>query len=151
MLARLEESRDNPDVRLVVASIGDGIVGMAMLTHQPFVTMFENPAVHLHALHVRTGSRRRGVGRALVASAAAYAEECGADQIMSDVPPALRETNRFYARLGFAPVLVRRAVGVPALRRKMASESPGSALNELLARRRTVRTRSRLPQPLSNR
>jgi GNAT superfamily N-acetyltransferase len=154
VLDRLHRALDNPDVRLLVATIDEEPVGMAMLTHQPFASLFDAHAVHLHALHVRSGHRRRGVGRALVASAATYAEECGADQVMTNVPPQLRETNRFYARLGFAPVYLRRSVAVAALRRKLCADSRSGALEEMLSRRRTLRTRAglqRVPQPLTPR
>ena len=63
--------------------------------------------------------RRRGAGRALVAAAAAFAEERGLDQLVVSVHPGSREANRFFARLGFAPLAVRRSAPVAAVRRRL--------------------------------
>jgi GNAT superfamily N-acetyltransferase len=141
--AWLEEAGHNADLRFLVAVVDEELVGMAVLSHQPFATLFDCPAVSVHALHVRSGHRRRGVGRALVSSAAAYADARGADQLITNVYPHLRETNRFYARLGFGPVLVRRSASVATLRRKLAADSR-TGLDEVLQRRRSLRSRSRV-------
>jgi GNAT superfamily N-acetyltransferase len=148
LTARILETQDNPDVRLLVATLDGERVGVAVLTHQPFATLFDCPAVSVQALHVRSGHRRRGVGRALVASAAAYADERGADQLFTNVFPHLRETNRFYARLGFGPVIVRRSVSVAMLRRKLASET---RVDDVLLRRRSLRSRTRVRDALVSR
>jgi GNAT superfamily N-acetyltransferase len=149
LLTRLAEARDNPDVRVLVAVIDDRLVGMAVVTHQPFASMFDCRAVQVNALHVRAGFRRRGAGRALISGAVAFAEERGADQIVTSVYPHLRETNRFYARLGFGPVLVRRSTSVASLRRKLAAAGAGACSDEVLLRRSSLRTRSRMRQALA--
>jgi ribosomal protein S18 acetylase RimI-like enzyme len=141
VLARLREAQGNPDIRIVVATIGTEVVGMALLTHQPLLAFFDADAVHLHYLHVRSGHRQRGVGHALIAAAAAYADETGADHLMTNVSPHLREANRFYARLGFTPMVVRRSVALPVLRRRLAGGG-AAARTELLSRRRSMRTRA---------
>ncbi len=144
VLARLAEAQANPDVRVVVATIAGEVVGMAVLTHQPFAALFDARAAHVHYLHVRAGHRRRGAGRALVAAAVAFADEHGAEHVVTSVYSHLREANRFYARLGFGPMVVRRVAAVPALRRKLAAEARVGALDEILQRRRSLRGRSRL-------
>lgn len=140
-LARLAQVADDPHCRIVVAVLDDEVAGMAVLTHQPFAPLHDIRSVHLHFLHVQPGRRRRGVGRALVAAATTYAEEMQAEHVVTSVYPQLREANRFYARLGFTPVVVRRVATVAALRRRLAVEGQG-ATGEVVARRRMRRLRT---------
>ncbi len=65
--------------------------------------------------------KRRGAGKALVAAAAALAEERGIEQLVVSVNPGSRDANRFFARLGFAPLAVRRAAPVAVVRRSLAA------------------------------
>ena len=119
--------------------------GLAVLTHQPFAVLFDTHSVHLHFMHVRPGFRRRGVGHALVSAATAFAEEVGAEQLMTSTLPQTREENRFFARLGLAPVVIRRAAPVATVRRRLAADAGAVvAVEDLLARRRSLRSRSRL-------
>ena len=67
-----------------------------------------------------TGYQRRGAGKALVAAVTAFAEERGLDQIVVSVHPGSREANRFFARLGFAPLAVRRVAPVAVVRRRLS-------------------------------
>jgi hypothetical protein len=62
-----------------------------------------------------------------------------ADHVVTNVYPQLRDCNRFLARLGFAPVITRRVVALPALRRRLAIEARAGSADEVLARRRSVR------------
>ena len=55
-------------------------------------------------LHVRRSSAA-GVGRALLAAAAWFADEVGAEDVSVNVPSGLREANRFYAKIGFTPMV----------------------------------------------
>jgi L-amino acid N-acyltransferase YncA len=137
--------RANPDHRLMVATIGDQAVGMACFTHQPFVPLNEAGSVHVTYLHVCGQFRRRGVGHALVAAAAAYAEEVNAEHVVAGVLPGLREPNRFFARMGFSPVMMNRAAPTAALRRRLAVESHARPVEDLLALRRSLRFRNPLP------
>lgn len=142
---RLDAAEADPDLRILVAELAGQIAGMAVLTHQPYAVLFDVRSVHLHFMHVRPACRRRGVGHALVAAAAAYADEVGADQIMTTTLPQTRDENRFFARLGFAPVVIRRAAAVATVRRRLAADAGAvSAVEDLLARRRSLRTRTRL-------
>jgi GNAT superfamily N-acetyltransferase len=138
--ARLEWVRDDPSSRALVAVVDDDeVAGMTLLTESPYAPLFEQRAVHAHYLHVRDGFRRRGVGKALLAAAVAFAEEVGAEHVMTSVLPQMRETQRFYARLGFSPVVVRRSAPVSVLRRRLAPSSATSVTDNLLARRRSLR------------
>jgi len=100
---------------------GEEVLGMALLTVGPATALLDQPAVHLNHAVVADRHRRRGAGRALVAAAATFAEERGLDQLVVSVHPASREANRFFARLGFAPLAVRRTASVLAVRRRLSA------------------------------
>ncbi len=137
---RLAWVATDPSSRVVVAIVDDAeVAGMTLLTESPYAPLFEQRAVHAHYLHVRDGFRRRGVGKALLAAAVAFAEEVGAEHVMTSVLPQMRETQRFYARLGFSPVVVRRSAPVSVLRRRLAPSGATSVTDNLLARRRSLR------------
>jgi ribosomal protein S18 acetylase RimI-like enzyme len=136
---RLRDLADSPMSRVLVAVVDDEVAGMAVLTRGPYAPLLEQTAVHLHYLHVREDCRRRGVGQALIAAAVGFAEEVGAEHVVTSVLPQAREANRFYARLGFGPVVVRRSVPVSLLRRRLAAEGVASLGDRMLAKRRSLR------------
>ena len=137
---RLAWVATDPSSRVLVAIVDDAeVAGMTLLTEAPYAPLFDQRAVHTHYLHVRDGFRRRGVGKALLAAAVAFAEEVGAEHVMTSVLPQMRETQRFYARLGFSPVVVRRSAPVSVLRRRLAPSGATSVTDNLLARRRSLR------------
>ncbi|MEO7979681.1 MAG: GNAT family N-acetyltransferase [Sporichthyaceae bacterium] len=138
--ARLEWIAQDPSSRALVAIVDDDqVAGMTLLTEQPYAPLFEQRAVHAHYLHVGDGYRRRGVGKALLAAAVLFADEVGAEHVMTSVLPQMRETQRFYARLGFSPVVVRRSAPVSVLRRRLAPSGAPTVTGNLLARRRSLR------------
>ncbi len=141
--ARLEQLRDDPDVRVVVATVHQATVGMAVLSVGALAPMSDVRAVQLHHLVVTDSHRRRGVGRALVAAALAFADEQSVEHVSVAAYASLREVNRFYARLGFAPLVVRRVAPTAVLRRTLAtSEAPGTRLDVI---RRRARGRRVIP------
>jgi hypothetical protein len=89
--------------------------------------------------------RHHGIGHALVAAAADFASERHIDHVAVSVYPSLRDANRFYARLGFAPVAVRRIAPVAVLRRRLGSDPTGAMVSDA-AVRRTRLLRSVQPQ-----
>jgi GNAT superfamily N-acetyltransferase len=139
VLDRLKLIEDDPHSRALVAEVDGDVAGMAVLTTSSFAPLFDQEAVHVHYLHVREGYRRRGVGHGLLAAAVSMADEAGVEHILTSVMPLLRDTQRFYARLGFAPVVVRRSVPVSALRRRLAGDGGMSLADNVVARRRTLR------------
>lgn len=119
---RLRDALADPRRHVVVAQSEAGeTLGMALLTVADANALFDSPAVHMTHAVVGDRFRRRGAGRALVAAAVAYAEEHGTDQVVVSVRPGSREANRFYARLGFAPLALRRSASVSTLRRSLAT------------------------------
>jgi GNAT superfamily N-acetyltransferase len=139
VLDRLRTVSDDPASRALVAVLDGQPAGLAVLTCTAYAALFDQTAVHVHYLHVREGSRRRGVGRALLAAAVSFADEVGAEHVITSVLPQLRETQRFYARLGFGPVVVRRSVPVATLRRHLAGDLRATVADNVLARRRSLR------------
>jgi GNAT superfamily N-acetyltransferase len=139
VLERLEAVSQDPNSCALVAVVDGEVVGMTVLTVTSYAPLFDQRAVHAHYLHVRDGYRRRGVGTALLAAAVSFADDAGAEHVLTSVPPQLRETHRFYARLGFGPVVVRRSVPVSILRRRLAGSTAPSTSDHLVARRRSLR------------
>ena len=139
LLAQLSGMTQDPDAVAMIATVDDQVAGMAVFTCSSYAPLFDQRVVHTHYLHVREGFRRRGVGKALLSSAVSFADRMGAEHVVATVLPQLRETHRFYARLGFGPVAVRRSVPVNVLRRRLVPVAPASVTDHLLARRRSVR------------
>lgn len=139
ILQRLELVDSDPQSRALVAVLDDEVVGVVLLTATAYAPLFDQRAVHANYLHVREGYRKRGVGRALLAAAVSFADEAGAEHVITSVLPQMRDTQRFYARLGFAPVVVRRSVPVPVLRRRLAGATATTLVDHLVARRRSLR------------
>lgn len=137
VLDRLAAVERDPCSRALVAVVDGEVAGMAVLSVTPYAPLFDQRAIQAHYLHVRDGFRRQGVGKALLAAAVAFADETGAEHVLTSVLPQMRDTQRFYARLGFSPVVVRRAAPVSILRRRLAG--PVGAAEHVLARRRTLR------------
>lgn len=141
---RYAEALADPDRHVVVVvddrhgSAGEPL-GMAMLMVAPANALLDQPAVHMSHAVVADRHRRRGAGRALVAAAAAYAEKHCVEQLVVSVHPGSRDANRFFARLGFAPLAVRRAAPVAAVRRKLAVAEVGRGDHVVRGRRRLVR------------
>ena len=125
---------------------GEQVLGMALLTIAPANALLDHEAVHMSHAVVADRHRRRGAGRALVAAAAAFADERGVDQLVVSVHPGSRDANRFFARLGFAPLAVRRSTTVAAVRRRLAAGEIRPIENVVRRRRRPERVlRSVLP------
>ncbi|MEO6714269.1 MAG: GNAT family N-acetyltransferase [Mycobacteriales bacterium] len=133
--------------RLVVATAGADILGMALFTIVSSSTLLDVPTVQVSHMYVVDGHRKRGVGKSLVAAAVSYAEERGVDQVMVSVAPGARDANRFYARLGFAPTVVRRVAPTAVLRRQLAAEegAPTALRRELRLRREALVGAQRKP------
>ena len=135
--ARYLEALDAPDRHLVVATDDSGArLGMALITIASANALLDSLAVHMSHAVVSNRYRRRGAGKALVAAVASFAEERGLDEIVVSVPPGSRDANRFFARLGFAPLAVRRVAPVALVRRHLPAEGRRT---EVAARRRARR------------
>lgn len=107
--------------RLVVAvdEGTGGVVGMAVFGVDVVSTLADVPSIYVSNLVVAPQHRHRGAGRALLAAAVSYADELGLDYVIAGVATGGREANRFLARLGFAPLVLRRIASVASLRRTL--------------------------------
>ncbi len=140
----------DPTHRLVLAvdHLTGEVMGAAVLGADTVTGLLDPPSVYVSHLLVAPEHRKRGAGRALVAAAAGYAEELGVESVVVGVSPTGRDANRFFARLGFAPLVIRRIAPVAALRRTLGQPDPGADLRGHVARRDGIRARAGLVRAL---
>jgi len=106
--------------RVVLAeSDGGTTVGVAVFSLDIISALLTVPVVYVSHVIVPGLERDRAVGRAIIDAAATFAEEIGAEHVIVGLSPGGRESNRFFARLGFTPLTMRRIASVPALRRSL--------------------------------
>jgi GNAT superfamily N-acetyltransferase len=142
VLAVLPGSNTGSDTTMEVA------VGLAVLGVDPLSLVLGNPQVTVDTFVVHREHRRRGTGAVLLAAAARYAEETGADHVVAAVGGHEAERQRFFARMGFAPLTTRRIVTVDSLTRSLAAWQRGS-LSAPVARRHTPARRRPVLRGLS--
>jgi len=141
--ARYLEALDDPERHLVIAvAEDDSPLGMALFSVALANALLDAPALHVSHAVVADRHRRRGAGKALMAAAAAFAEERGLEQVVVSVNPGSRDANRFFARLGFAPLAVRRVAPTAVLRRRLV---PGDVRTVEHVVRRRPRRIGRVP------
>jgi GNAT superfamily N-acetyltransferase len=123
---------------------GELPVGLAVLGLDPLSQVLGNPQVTVDTFVVHREHRRRGTGAALLAAAAAYAAENGAAHVVAAVAGHEAERQRFFARMGFAPLTTRRIVALESLTRSLAAWQR-SGLTVPAPRRAASRRRSLPP------
>ena len=139
LLGRIDRAERDPERKLMVALHDRHVVGVACFTFEGLSPLDEDLAVHIPYLHVLESHRRHGVGSALLSAAADFAETNGAQHVIVSVPQTLREANRFYARLGLAPVVAHRSAATATLRRRLEGDA-GDRIHEVISQRRRART-----------
>jgi GNAT superfamily N-acetyltransferase len=142
---------DDPGHRVVLAVLpgsttgsGDAMevaVGLAVLGVDPLSLVLGNPQVTVDTFVVHREHRRRGTGAVLLAAAARYAQETGADHVVAAVGGHEAERQRFFARMGFAPLTTRRIVTVDSLTRSLAAWQRGGLPVNLSRRPAAARRR----------
>ena len=100
---------------------GEVAVGLAVLGVDPLSLVLGTPQVTIDTFVVHRDHRRRGAGAVLLAAAAAYARETGAAHVVAAVGGHEAERQRFFARMGFAPLTTRRIVPRETLSRSLAA------------------------------
>ncbi|HJQ00681.1 MAG TPA: GNAT family N-acetyltransferase [Jatrophihabitans sp.] len=126
--------------RLVLVAIDEAtgqLVGYAVMLEERVGVLVPTTALYISHLLVAPSFRKRGAGRALLTGAVRHAEDREIDHVVVGVQSAARDANRYLARLGFAPLVVRRIASVPTLRRSLGIID--SIDRVALRRRRTVR------------
>jgi GNAT superfamily N-acetyltransferase len=122
----------DPDHRVILAVLpacsapdggrdGEQAVGLAVLGIDPLSVILGVPQVTVDNLVVHREHRRRGVGAALLAAAVAYATEAGAEHVVAACGGHEAERQRFFARMGFAPLTTRRIVSRQGLTRSLSA------------------------------
>lgn len=105
----------------------------------------DEPSLVVEAVYVATTARRRGIGHALMSSAADLAHESGAVDVYASPIPGARGMQRFFVQLGFTPAASHRMTTLASLRRRLADAPPSRrrsvqrGLEDLIARRRQSR------------
>jgi GNAT superfamily N-acetyltransferase len=140
---RMAEVLVDPTCRVVLACSDGAPAGMVVLKVARPDPLSDAQVVQVAHIVVSGTSRHHGVGHALLAAAADFATERHSDHVAVSVYPSLRDASRFYARLGFAPLAVRRIAPVSVLRRRLDNDSTMPLLGD------AVRRRTRLIRPIA--
>lgn len=136
------------DERLVVAEYDGEVAGAVHLRATTISPINLELVVQAISPHVFPQYRRHGIGRALMESAAVFAEERGIGHVATAAVAGAREANRFMARLGLGPHALLRLAPTAVLRAKLGVQSPvigrttargGRQLTHVLAARRSLR------------
>lgn len=109
---------DESTVLVAADDVGE-IVGLVVVSEGDIAAITDVPALHISQLLVVPGHRRRGVGRALLAASVHLADQRGIEHIVATAVSGSRDANRYLARLGFAPLVVRRIATTATLRRSL--------------------------------
>lgn len=132
---RVTGSIETCEFTTLVALEGDDLVGFINYTLELNNPLVEAPTLVVSGMHVQAVERRRGVGAALLQAVLAAGDEAGVTEISVTVPPEMRAANRYLAKLGFAPVLLRRSTTASALRERLAPQQTRTRRAVLKARR----------------
>lgn len=145
---RLAAALDSGGITAYLAFSNDEPVGYAVTSDTSAPVLVDAPALTIEQLYVIQVARKHGVARALLTLIASRAERCGAEIIATNVPSQVRDANRFFARLGFTPQVVRRATPTAALLRRLAGPEARPAVERAVLRRRVARLRSGRAHPV---
>ena len=114
-------------VRTLLVAVDEvgAMVGLLVARDDEIGAIDLTPVLHVTHLMVAPKQRRRGVGRLLLTAVVHLADERGMDHILATAGSGSREANRYLARLGFAPLVVRRIAATSVLRRALRmAEAP---------------------------
>ncbi len=118
----------DPEHRVVIAEQDSTRpLGVAVFSVDTISALLAVPVVYVSHVLVPGLERHSPVGQALVAAATTFAEEIDAEHVIVGVNPGGRETNRFFARLGFAPLIIRRIASVSTLRKRLHEKTEADA------------------------
>jgi ribosomal protein S18 acetylase RimI-like enzyme len=119
--ARLASLLSCDDRKILVATddATGHIVGFVVVSEDEAGAIVRTPVLNLSHLVVDKAFRRRGIGRALLGACVHMAEQQGIDYVVASAVTSSRDANRYLARLGFAPFVVRRIAPTAVLRRSL--------------------------------
>jgi predicted N-acetyltransferase YhbS len=134
---------DVPAVYVATDETCGEVIGLIVLDDSDAGIVLPVPALVVSYLLVDKEHRRRGTGRALLSMALHVADQRGVDHVVASATASSRDGNRYLARLGFAPLVVRRIVPSSVLRRSLGmAEVP-----DRLAVMRRIRSGRRTGRP----
>lgn len=139
VLADTEHGTRDDAVRVLVAEHDGQIAGAVLVRLATLSPLNLEPVVHVVSPHVFPAFRRRGVGRALMDGAVAFAEEQGIDHVMTAATSGSRDANRFMARLGLGPHATLRVAPTAAVRGRLTASRPMTATTARAERRQVTR------------
>ncbi|MCW2851187.1 MAG: GCN5-related N-acetyltransferase [Nocardioides sp.] len=134
----------SPEQRMLVAEYDGALAGAILLRVATLSAINLEQTVQAISPHVFPQYRRHGIGRALMESAVAFAEELGIAHVATGATSGSRDANRFMARLALGPYVTVRLAPTVAVRTKLTAQRPALAGNgrqrtRLLAARRSMR------------
>jgi predicted N-acetyltransferase YhbS len=139
--------------RIVVAEYDGEVAGAVHLRACTLSPINLEPVVQAISPHVLPAFRRRGIGRALMGAAVAFAEERGVAHIATAAVSGSRDANRFMARLALGPYAVLRLAPIVMVQAKLDAQAPATGLatgrsgtrqlTHVLAARRSTRRAQR--------
>jgi ribosomal protein S18 acetylase RimI-like enzyme len=141
-LARLPErfselvQAEDRTVLVAVEAGTEDVVGVVVVIEDEVGAVTPTRVLSISQLVVTRSLRRRGIGRSLMAAAVHLADQRGIEHIVASAATDSREANRYLARLGFAPLVVRRIASTTVLRRSLGLADSTDRL-ALLRRART--------------
>jgi predicted N-acetyltransferase YhbS len=115
----LAEAEASDNRLLVVAEVDGEVAGAVYLEATTFTPLNLEPAVLAVSPHVFAQFRRKGVGSALMEAACRFADQHGISHVQTAAAAEARESNRFMARLSFAPQATLRAATTSAVRARL--------------------------------
>lgn len=130
---------DEYSALVAVDDLGE-VVGVIVLSEDEVGPVTPIGVLTVSYLLVAPGHRRRGIGRALLAAAVHLAEQRGLEHVVASVVAGARDANRYLARLGFAPLVVRRIASTATLRRSLGIADSADRLALLRRARRGGRS-----------
>lgn len=141
----IERCLVDPKERIMVAEYDGQVAGAVHLRVGTMSSLNLDPVVQALSPHVFPKFRRRGIGRALMESGVAFAEESGVALVGTATTSASRDANRFMARLALAPQAIMRVAPTQLVRAKLTAQRPvtgragGRQISHVLAARRSLR------------
>ncbi|MGH8959727.1 MAG: GNAT family N-acetyltransferase [Jatrophihabitantaceae bacterium] len=131
--------REHDRTLLVAVDDASGdLVGLLVARPDEIGAIDLTPVLHVSHLIVAPKARRRGVGRTLLIALVHLAESQGVERVLATAGAGSRESNRYLARLGFAPLVVHRVASTAVLRRSLGI-SDATERMAVLRRARLVR------------
>ena len=148
----LEQFGSDESSRIVVAETDGEIVGCAFLRVGMVSPVAGDRVVHVSHLQVDPAYQGNGIARGIVEAALTWAEQLGVGTLVVATAASNRESNRFLARLGLAPMAALRGSSVAALRARLSQADPAAvarkggarrSVDQVVAARRSQRARKR--------